>query len=656
MDPEYDQESFDSILNILPVVRVKEEGEYINVMGFWARNLASDIKRRWKSGRVSGAIFVELNARSFICHKFFALEVDYMLSALIEDGSKVRTDKMTLESIRTALREKTWLAKMTPDEPRQLNYKNLKRLNVTPLVNQKEFLEVIAERTSSQGLRGQVLASPPGTGKTLSGFMTSLSLGAKTTLFIVPLNSVKKVWEATINTNFVDKPTYWTSLDGGLPTGKEEFIICHYEYFFKLERLMYKFIGRDDFCIWIDESHNFNEITSNRTQFLLEFVERTKPMNIVWASGTPFKALGKEVVPILYTIDPYFTDEVKPAFVQIFGASRARALDVLANRIGKFTYRIDKKDVVDIPRIDHTLSVRIPNHQPFLLDTVRVDLRKYIIQRVEYYKELRPQFKETYLRLVDKALRLVAYDPEALKLYHAYNAKMHKAFSIQDDMEKLRWCKKFEDDYVLPFLGNEDRKEFRYVISRHRTLLLVVRGEALGNVLVRRRIDCFRAMVPHMSLLRVIETARKKVMVFTSYVDVAKAVAEYLDESGIGNVLVIGETNKDFERIINDFKRDSDKKVVVATYKSLSTAVPVTEASDVFLVDQPFREYVLDQATSRAIRLGQDGPVRITTAALDTHGEPNLSTRNLDIMAWSKDMVDQMLGIKNGDELDDVEY
>lgn len=656
-DPEYDMESFDSLLNILPVVRAEEKEGIITVSGFWARRLSSDIHKNWGSARVTNNIFLELNARSFQVYSFFALEVDYILTYLIEDATKVMTDRMTLESIRTALREKTWLAEIQTKEPRELNYKALKRLNVTPLENQSEFLEVIAERTSSYGLRGQVLASPPGTGKTLSGYMTSLALDADMTLFIVPKNSVEEVWKSTIETNFNDKPVYWTSFDGTMPTGKEEFLICHYDFLTKLERHLRIFRNKKRLCIWIDESHNFNEITAQRTQFLIDLVDEIEPYNVVWASGTPFKAMGKEVAPILRTIDPRFTEEVMRAFIGIFGATRARAVDVLAHRIGKFTYRIDKKKVVDIPLVEVENKVKIPNPERFLLDTVRGELRSFIISRVEFYTKRRDEMARTYERLVAKAMiRNSTSGRVELEQYKQFNAEMHKSFSIERDMEKLRWCKKWETENIYPFLSNEEKKEFKYVVSRHRTLLLVVRGEALGNVLGKRRIECFKEMVQYGNIEYFVQTARKKTMVFTSYVEVAKEIVRHLESKGYEVALVIGETNNEFDRIIGDFKRDPKKQVVVATYKSLSTAVPVTQASDVFLNDPPFRDYILDQTVSRALRLGQDGPVRLITSVLDTDGEENLSSRNLDIMTWSKETVNAMLGIRNDVVIEDDEH
>lgn len=653
-DPEYDAEGFDSILNILPIVRVEQHDGIITVGGFWAKDLAEDIRRNWGSARVSNNIFMELNSRSFKCYEFFALEVDYILTYLMENAPKVRTSKSSLASIRDALREKTWLSEIETGEPRHLNMKALDRLTLSPLVNQREFLDVIANRTTRYKLNGQVLGSPPGTGKTLTGFMTSLALDADMTLFIVPRNTVEEVWVETLENKFKTKPSYWTSLSGKMPTGKEEFLVCHYEFLVKLEPVLRMLQKKKRLCIWIDESHHFNELRAKRTQFLIDMVDYTQPINVTWASGTPFKAMGSELAPILRTIDPLFTERVMADFVAIFGATKARAIDILRHRIEKFTYRIDKKKVVDIKEIPVKNVVKIPDPKPFLLTTVKADLRKYVEERVTYYKGIRRELESTYLRLLAKAsLRMPPSAHEELETYKRFNAKMHKEFSPMDDMDKIKFCKNFEENYIYPVLSNEDKKEYKYVISRHRTLILVVRGEALGNVLVKRRIACFKAMIPHANLDLVAHTARKKVMYFTSYVETAKEMHAQLEKQGINAVLVIGETNTDFERIIQQFKRDDRVKAVVATYKSLSTGVPVTEASDVFLLDVPFRDYILDQTKSRAIRIGQDGPVRVTTTELDTGEEGNLSTRNLDIMKWSKEAVDQMLGIDSG--IDDAD-
>jgi SNF2 family DNA or RNA helicase len=647
----FDAESIDSLINILPVVRVIEKDNIIRATGFWARDLAHDIKRVWKTQRVVSALFLDLTARTFSIQSFFAIEVDYILTVLMDDP-KARTDRMTLQSIRDKLRERTWLHKIDLAERRELHLDNIKRLNVDLLSNQSGFLDVIATRTTAYSLNGQVMASPPGTGKTIGGVATSLALDAEMTLFVVPNNSVHEVWEETLLSRFKKTPKFWLSSSGVMPTGKEEFLVCHYEFLTKLLPMISTFAKKKNFCVWIDESHNFNEIKSKRTQALVRICRNSNATNVVWASGTPFKAMGYELVPILRTIDPMFTEEVEKAFLGIFGTTKGRAVDILRHRIGNFTYRVDKRTVVDNTVINVEHKIKIPNPEPFLVENVGLEIKEFVKGRVKYYAERRSEYAATYERLYAKFARYIGSQSlrEKADLYRRYVAKMHKSFNHQDDRDLMRYCKQFEEDHILPSLNNEDRKEYRHVIAVHKYLILVVRGEALGRILVRRRIDCFKAMVEHADLGEIIQTAETKVLIFTSFVEVVKQIDAHLEKRGYDTAVVIGDTNKDFEKIMAGFKINRKINPAIATYKSLSTAVPVVEASDVVLFDLPFRAYVQEQATSRVDRKGQKASrVRIITCTLDTDGIPNLSTRSLDIMKWSRDIVDQMLGIAGND-------
>jgi hypothetical protein len=67
-------------------------------------------------------------------------------------------------------------------------------------------------------------------------------------------------------------------------------------------------------------------------------------------------------------------------------------------------------------------------------------------------------------------------------------------------------------------------------------------------------------------------------------------------------------------------------------------------ANTVVFLNAPFRDHEYEQACSRVDRLGQTEVVNIYDVYLDTGKEPNISTRSLDIMAWSKSQVDAMLG------------
>ena len=162
-------------------------------------------------------------------------------------------------------------------------------------------------------------------------------------------------------------------------------------------------------------------------------------------------------------------------------------------------------------------------------------------------------------------------------------------------------------------------------------------------------------MVPHCELPALIDATEKKTLIFTSYVDVVRITDEYLRKEGYKPLLVYADTNKNLPMIMKRFKEDPDLNPMIATFDSLSTAVPVIEANHCVLLNPPFRDHEYKQATSRVNRLGQDSIVRITSMLLDTGVEPNISTRSNEIMEWSRASVNAIMGLDGVDETVSVE-
>ena len=85
---------------------------------------------------------------------------------------------------------------------------------------------------------------------------------------------------------------------------------------------------------------------------------------------------------------------------------------------------------------------------------------------------------------------------------------------------------------------------------------------------------------------------------------------------------------------------------MIATYKSLSTGVPLTAANIIILLDLPFRMYILDQALARAWRIGQDKDVLALIIKLDSGKVFNITDRDHFIINLSEYNVELITGNK----------
>lgn len=641
-DIEYSCEAFDFILNAFPNIRVTEDRGIVTVGGFWAKNLNTAVHKEWGSLRVNNSIFIELSMRKIVFHSFFAVEILYILNTLKQSKQRQVNDDVLNDLINTIYNE-TWLRKASESEPLTYNLKELKRLNTTLLPSQLDFIDNYAIKVPKLNLKGMLLHGKPGTGKTIAGFGFSLAFEFDLTIFIVPKNSVKEVWQATIETRFKKVPKYWVSTNPKPPTGKEEYIICHYESLGRVLKALNQLKAKK-VCVWLDESHNMNTEDSGRTKKFLDLVDVTNASACIWASGTPLKAIGKEAVPLLTSIDPLFSESVRKAFIGIYGATKGRALDILNHRLGKLTFKIEKSTVMNLEMEEYAFPIDMPTAEQYTLSNMRLEIKEFVADRVYFHKSERENVEKSVQRLlayveIEKGL---GKNPQ-YKQYVQYIRLMHKRFDPFNHKELMPICKEFEKEFIYPLLKGEDLKEFKQNISRYKYVSLVIRGEALG-FLGQRRIDCLTEMANSANFTPVIEQAEKKTIIFTPFVSVADALKDKVTKEGYHPLVVYGETNKDLTAIMKTFKDDPKANPIIATYASLSTAVPVIEANLAIMFPTPWRSYIDEQSIARIARLGQDSKVHVVRAGLNTEGAKNLIDRQLDVMKWSKEMVDLMMG------------
>lgn len=615
--------------------------------------LEHDMSRMWSTSTLAKYMFLSSNFSTVRIPMFFALDMFYVFTTLYE-SNRTRTPKYTLNTIINKLKEDTWLGRIEHMEPERINVSSqLKNFAIhKPKDYQEAFIKHYMTVTKALNLKGYMLDSKPGTGKTLSLLYLSHCLnetGKK--IFVVPKNSVHRVWEHTINDLLIEDSPWWSSLSNKPLNNDYKFYIVHYEY---LEHFIDWFdrsdIRESNIFVGLDESHNFNRLSASRTQAFLRLCGDNRIGNVVWSSGTPISALGSECIPFLKCIDPYFTARSENAFAKIYGRNAKRANDILRHRIGHLKFFVPSQEagIVNTNIIEY--SITMPGSDKYTMDQIRKELTDYIDDRMKYYKTNYGIYKGYYDKGIEtfKMSRDYLRYEQDFKQYLKYFKTIQAGYEPSLHKEIAKFVNDFELKTIFPTLPRPLNHQFKGARSVMKYVHLKVMGEALG-LLSRYRSRCFKEMVPHSHLPELIDGAAKKTIIFSSYVDVVKEVGDYLEGEGYTPTLIYGDTNKNLAVLVKEFFNDPKVNPLVATFQSLSTAVPLIAANRIINMNQPFRDNIKQQSIARAARLGQDKDVDVYDVLLDTKGVENISTRNQDILEWSAEMVKSIMGTSNLD-------
>ena len=416
--------------------------------------------------------------------------------------------------------------------------------------------------------------------------------------------------------------------------------------------------------------HNFNEINSQRTQSLIELTKKYVHYSL-WMSGTPIKALGKEVIPLLHCIDPLFDEQCEKSFAAVFGKNSERALDILANRIGILSHTVKKEDVVsDVKLYRYQANVTLKNGDDYTLPVIRLKMKAFIEERSKYYKENMKSFEEDYKYGIELYRNSIKNKSQEIKLLDDYLSKVHtirKGWDPYTMKDISRYCNTFERTKIIPMLPNDIKKAFRKAKSVYKYVNLTIMGECLGSILGKARTQCNVDIASNLGTMRLIPlnygpdlglmtldeiltNAKKKTIMFTSFVEVVTTLKAKLMEDQYRPAVVFGETNKDLPKIVEAFDKEDAVNPLVATFQSLSTAVPLIMANTIIMLNIPFRDKDYVQAVARAHRKGQTEDVYVIDVLLDTGDVPNISTRSKDIATEAAQMVAKIMGVDIDEE------
>ena len=142
-------------------------------------------------------------------------------------------------------------------------------------------------------------------------------------------------------------------------------------------------------------------------------------------------------------------------------------------------------------------------------------------------------------------------------------------------------------------------------------------------------------------LAEVAESGRKAI-IFSQWVEPLETLAEALRE--FGPLQYHGKVpHKDREAILDRFKRDPTKHVILMSYGTGSVGLNLQFTNYVFLFDRWWNPAVEDQAINRAHRLGQKEPVFITRFVTPS----TIEGRIAEVLEKKRELFNELIG-QNG--------
>jgi superfamily II DNA or RNA helicase len=644
-------------------IKVKEENDTVLISNIKTYEILDDINKFWGTDKISLNMFKKINRFQLELYSFYIPDFIYMCEHILQYAktgatqydSKRRKSYKNLHSfslIKSKLIENTRFKSITLDSKNDLDIDFLNVFKLQPLVHQEQFLKLYKKNKLKYHLNGFLLAATAGSGKTMTSFYLHELLNKKKMIVICPANALEQVWLKHIQEkvyNYKKKNiTYSTSRDN--LNFENEFLVIHYEYLEKaLPRLLT--LNYKDTLIVIDESHNFNEITSNRTKTLIEFCRESNCQDILALSGTPIKASPQEAIPVFSCIDRLFTQEVIDGFKKIYRQNNNRGVDILENRLGIISFKVQKSELGLKEPIFHDIKIKIKNGDYYTLDAIAIRMKEFVDKQTKLYND---RFKDTealYLKgLILYEENLPYFNNKDYVSFHNKLKLVRSSGGRFLEEGVISYVNSYELNKIYNYLFTVDKefaKKWKDIRSEYKYPNLKIQGECLGVIVSGSRVDCHVDMIESFNFLEIMELSEKKTVVFTSFNKVIDRCKEVFKNKNINGRFINADTNKDLLNIINDFKDKETVNPLVATYKSLSTAVPLTMSDNMVLVDVPFRDYILQQAVSRIHRLDSNTQTNVYVLGLDTGDKPNISKRTKDILIWSQEQIKNIMGIES---------
>lgn len=579
---------------------------------------------------------------------FFALELAKLFSELGECYNDKR-----YRTISSLIYKRSWLqqADETCEQTTPLSISKLSEIMDYRLLDyQAEFVKQYPILKAQLNLKGYCLAFEQGLGKTLTAVALAECLEMDHVYIVCPNTSdMPQVWKREIKKyirRYNDPDTFISEVmlcndPHAIDTPNTKYYIVNNESI----RKMMAYVKPGKNMLILDESHNFRNIKGKRTAELLSLQEAIQATDTLCMSGTPVKGTPNEICPILKLIDPTFTNKVAEIYNRAFNVHHEIALSLVKSRFGRIMLRQTKEVLGNSlpPKEYKDLTLQISNPMQYTMETVS----GMVYTR---YHDLFQSGLEDAKRLAGEFDNFIAeYLPKEYGREKSRFLRLVDTLAVSETPPDLHEVDiDFLNDAIRAISSNiKDRKKqkrFDFVVKNYLRYNLHCRGVAFGEIMPKKRNSVFIDLFEQNKemFLRMIQSHSTKTIIFSQFRQVCKYIHESLIESGIGAVLITGETSDRMD-IIDAFKENDSLTVMVATPKTLGVGVTLTEASQMFFFGPPWRNSDYEQCADRIHRIGQTRAVTIYNVLLDTGGALNLTGRMNDILEWSKRMVGEMV-------------
>lgn len=614
------------------IISVEERNNITYVKNVSGEVVKELVDTTWRHPRLSKNIFTYVGKTFFSFNSFFGPDIVFMIDRIIESGTYGWKTTEVLTRVKEQIYKHTWMARTLKTYPSLIDLTGLNQFKLTPYAKQRSFFKDLDATLSKYGSRGFLLAGVPGSGKTYVGLATSICLKPTTTyrptIVISPKPARDYVWGTSIReTLFKKSRSVWV-----YDTGQE--LVNGYDYYVftpesadmavALARVLVK--NNIPYFTIVDESQKFNETGSIRTTRIVELCSLCVEEYFLWLSGSPIKKLGSEMIPFLTAADPILFDkDTRARFRRIWGLSPGLASEIFYNRFNdQISFTISDKDVGKKPPDyrDIIVSATLEEAHPFLITSIREEMRVYMQQRLDLYKSDMEHYK-TVIRRAFSMYEDTLVTQDDIAEWHLYQDRYNRDKYNEPNVTTYvkQWVRNYEHQKIMPTLGVTLRADFPVALSITRTMLERVRGEALGKVVAKRRADCAYFLATKVDIPSLISGAAAKTMIFASNKDPIQKLSVDLTKLGFSPLVLTNDSQ------ITAFANDPTVNPALTTFSYLSESLPFTMANLLIMLNKPFRQYTWEQTIARIARLGQTRTAYIRALVLDTGTEPNISTR-----------------------------